>query len=116
MRLHKIEGPWPASGKVMVCVSASPFSAQLIRAAQRLAQGLHAEFLAVHIETPERRFPHGDKERERLWRNLNLAKELGGQILTTAGTDLWKRFCRSLSEKCYRDRWSGNQGRAAGMR
>ena len=57
MRLHKIEGPWPASGKVMVCVSASPFSAQLIRAAQRLAQGLHAEFLAVHIETPERRFP-----------------------------------------------------------
>ena len=71
----------------MVCVSASPFSAQLIRAAQRLAQGLHAEFLAVHIETPERRFPHGDKERERLWRNLNLAKELGGQILTTAGTD-----------------------------
>ncbi len=87
MRLHKIEGPWPASGKVMVCVSASPFSAQLIRAAQRLAQGLHAEFLAVHIETPERRFPHGDKERERLWRNLNLAKELGGQILTTAGTD-----------------------------
>lgn len=53
----------------------------------RLAQGLHAEFLAVHIETPERRFPHGDKERERLWRNLNLAKELGGQILTTAGTD-----------------------------
>ena len=41
----------------------------------------------MHIETPERRFPHGDKERERLWRNLNLAKELGGQILTTAGTD-----------------------------
>lgn len=87
MRLHKIEGPWPASGKVMVCVSSSPFSAQLIRAAQRLAQGLHAELLAVHIETPERRFPNGDAERERLWRNLNLAKELGGQILTTAGTD-----------------------------
>lgn len=87
MRLHKIEGPWPASGKVMVCVSASPFSAQLIRAAQRLAQGLHAEFLAVHIETPERRFPNGDKERERLWNNLNMAKELGGQILTTAGAD-----------------------------
>ncbi len=87
MRLHKIEGPWPASGKVMVCVSASPFSAQLIRAAQRLAQGLRAEFLAVHIETPERRFPNGDQERERLWRNLNLAKEMGGQILTTAGND-----------------------------
>ncbi|MBP2643558.1 MAG: kdpD 3 [Firmicutes bacterium] len=49
MREHKIDGPWPASGKVMVCVGASPFSAQLIRAACRLAAGLQAEWLAVHI-------------------------------------------------------------------
>ena len=81
-----------------------------------LAQGLHAEFLAVHIETPERRFPHGDKERERLWRNLNLAKELGGQILTTAGTD----FVETVLQIAVRENVTaivvGNQGRAAGMR
>ncbi|MDF2570983.1 MAG: kdpD 3 [Sporomusa sp.] len=88
MRSHQIAGPWPAAGRVMVCVSASPFSAQLIRAARRLAGGLHADLLAVHIENMGRRFPMGDKERDRVARNLRLAEELGGKTLTVVGKDL----------------------------
>ncbi len=88
MRSHQIAGPWPAAGRVMVCVSASPFSAQLIRAARRLSGGLHADLLAVHIETMGRRFPMGDKERDRVARNLRLAEELGGKTLTVVGKDL----------------------------
>lgn len=88
MRLHRINGPWPAAGRVMVCISASPFSAQLIRAAHRLAKGLRADFLAVYIDTPSRRFPMGEKERDRVWRNLRLAEELGGKIVTVAGNDI----------------------------
>lgn len=88
MRLHHIDGPWPAAGRVMVCVSASPFSTQLIRAAHRLASGLRANFLAVYIDTPSRRFPMGEKEQERVWRNLRLAEELGGKIVTVAGNDI----------------------------
>ena len=86
MRLHKIEGPWPASGKVMVCVSASPFSAQLIRAAQRLAQGRTQNFWLCISKHRKDDFLMVIKT-GKAWRNLNLAKELGGQILTTAGTD-----------------------------
>ncbi len=88
MRSHQIAGPWPAAERVMVCVSASPFSARLIRAARRLAGGLHAELLAVHVETPARRFPMGDKERDRVVRNLQLAEELGGKTLTLLGKNL----------------------------
>jgi two-component system sensor histidine kinase KdpD len=88
MRSHQIAGPWPAAGRVMVCVSASPFSAQLIRAARRLSGGLHADLLAVHIETMGRRFPMGDKERDRVARNLRLAEDLGGKTLTVVGKDL----------------------------
>jgi two-component system sensor histidine kinase KdpD len=88
MRQHHIDGPWPAAGRVMVCVSASPFSAQLIRAAHRLAKGLRADFLAVYVETAIRRFPMGEKERDRVWRNLRLAEELGGKIVTAAGNDI----------------------------
>ncbi len=87
MRDHNIDGPWPASGRVMVCVSASPFSAQLVRAARRLAAGLQAEWLAVHIETA-RRFPAGDAERDRVARNMRLAEELGAKTLSTTATDL----------------------------
>ena len=88
MKQQKIEGPWPASGRVMVCVSASPFSAQLVRAARRLASGLHAELLAVHIETPQCRFPMGDKERDRIASNLRLAEELGGKTISVVGKNL----------------------------
>ncbi|WP_371381227.1 ATP-binding protein [Sporomusa aerivorans] len=88
MRQNHIDGPWPAAGRVMVCVSASPFSAQLIRAAHRLAKGLRAGFLAVYVDTLARRFPMGEKERDRVWRNLRLAEELGGKIITVVGNDI----------------------------
>jgi two-component system sensor histidine kinase KdpD len=88
MREHDIEGPWPAAERVMVGISASPFSAQLIRTARRLAGGLHAEWLAVHVETTKTNFPIGSKERERIARNIQLAEELGAQVLTVVGDDL----------------------------
>lgn len=87
MRAHNIEGPWPAAGRVLVCVSASPFSAQLIRAARRLAGGLQAELIAMHVESSIRRFPVGDKERDRVARNLRLAEELGAKTITAVGRD-----------------------------
>lgn len=88
MRLHNIPGPWPTSGKVMVCAGSSPFAAQLIRTGARLAKGLHAELLVVNIEIPEQRFPVGDKERERIWKNLRLAEDLGGKVISVFGEDV----------------------------
>lgn len=87
MREHSIAGPWPVSGRVLVCVSASPFSAQLIRAARRLAGGLQADWLAVHVE-PQRPKPMSDVERDRLARNMRLAEDLGAKTLTVVGKDL----------------------------
>lgn len=88
MRSHQITGPWPTAGRVMVCVSASPFSAQLIRAARRLSEGLRAEFLAVHVDTSGRRFPMGEKEHDRIARNMRLAEDLGGKTITAVGIDI----------------------------
>ncbi|MBP2636540.1 MAG: kdpD 3 [Firmicutes bacterium] len=85
MHKHNINGPWPAADRVMVCVSASPFSAQLIRAARRLAAGIQAELIAVHVEAPARRFPIGDSERDRVTKNMRLAEDLGAKTLTIVG-------------------------------
>ena len=87
MQDHDIAGPWPVGERVMVCVSGSPFSAQLIRAARRLARGLQAELLAVHIEIP-RKLALSDKERDRIFSNMRLAEELGARTLSVAGKDL----------------------------
>jgi len=86
MREHQIEGPWPAAGRVMVCVSTSPFSTQLIRAARRLAVGLQSDWLAVHIDS-SRRFPMSDAARDRVVRNMRLAEELGAKTLNISATD-----------------------------
>ncbi|AJQ25828.1 sensor histidine kinase [Pelosinus fermentans] len=97
MQEHDIPGPWPAGERVMVCVSASPFSAQLIRAARRLARGLQAELLAVHIDTP-RRSSTSEGERDRIFRNMRLAEELGAKTISIVGKDLTEEILRMTRE------------------
>lgn len=87
MRLHGIAGPWPTGERVLVCVSQSPFSSQLIRIARRMAEGLQAEWLAVYVETP-RRFPASEAEKDRLNKNLRLARELGAETISLTGSDV----------------------------
>ncbi|MFA5384970.1 MAG: sensor histidine kinase KdpD [Eubacteriales bacterium] len=87
MEDHRIEGPWPTGDRIMVCVSPSPFSAQLIRMAKRTAEGMKAEWLAVYVETP-RRFPPNEAERDLLARNLQLAVDLGAETITLTGNDI----------------------------
>jgi len=88
MRAHRIEGPWPMAGNVMVCIGGSPFSAQLIRAAFQLSRGLRSEWYALHVDTSKRLFPMGDRERTRIHRNMRLAEELGAKTITVIGEDL----------------------------
>ena len=90
MREHKIDGPWPAAGRVMVCISGSPFSAQLIRVASRLASGMKAECLAVHIDVTKQQ--GSDAERSRIAGNLRLAEELGAKTLSVDADDLTKKI------------------------
>lgn len=92
MRENQINGPWQASGKVMVGVSASPFSADLLRAGARLARGLRAEMIAVHIREDHPRFPIGDAERARIERNMQLARELGAQTMYVTAEDFAAEF------------------------
>lgn len=86
MRAHAIEGPWPAGERVMVCISSSPFATQLIRIAHRMATRLKAELLVVYVEIPEA--GSSGAVRDRLFANLRLAEELGGEIISTSGTDI----------------------------
>ena len=89
---------WPIAGRVMVCVGPSPFSAQLIRAAYRLAGGLQADWLAVHIELT-RSSTLSDKDRERLDKNMQLAAELGAKTITVVGEDITKEILEAA--RCY---------------
>ena len=83
-RTHEITETWPTTERILVCVSPSPLSARLVRAARRMAALLRAEWLAVYVETPAHlRLPEAD--RERVIHTLRLAEQLGAETVTLSG-------------------------------
>lgn len=90
----KTDGPWPTNERILVAVSHSPYSERLIRAARRLAYNLESPWIAVHVDTGIRL---NDRDQAQLVKNLNLARELNAEVLTTVDTDLpqaLRRLCR----------------------
>lgn len=85
-RAHGIDRPWPVAERLLVCVSPSPASARLVRAARRMATELRAEWIAAYIETPAAlRLPVLD--RERVAANLRFAEQLGAETVTLSGAN-----------------------------
>ena len=75
---------WPTGERLLVCVGPAPSSAKLIRAAKRMAEGLHAPWLALYVETAEMaRLPQ--EERNRAIQHLQLARQLGAETVTLSG-------------------------------
>ena len=87
MQVHGIDGPWPTGEKILVCISASPFSAQLIRIAKRMAERVQGEWFAVHVETLHR-FPKSEAEKDSMVKNFRLAEELGAEIIALTGNSI----------------------------
>lgn len=78
---------WATGECLLVCVGASPSSAKVVRAAKRLSNSLHADLVAVHVESEAiRELPAAD--RARLAANLRLAESLGAEIATLTGEDV----------------------------
>ena len=87
MQTRAIPGPWHASERILVCVSASPSSERLIRSARRLADELNAPWYALHFESAT----HPDlraANREAVTYHLQLAESLGAETVTVTGETL----------------------------
>jgi two-component system, OmpR family, sensor histidine kinase KdpD len=113
MQAHAIPGPWPAGERILVCVSPSPLSPRLVRAARRMADRRHAEWMAVYVETPQHH-RLSDADRDRLAHTLRLAEQLGGEVVTIPGENVAEdliRYARSRNVteivigKSLRSRW-----------
>jgi two-component system sensor histidine kinase KdpD len=83
---HGIEETWHTGERVLVCISPSPHSARLVRAACRMATSLHGELMGVYVETTAA-LRMSAADRERLAQNLRLVEALGGEAVTLRGDD-----------------------------
>ena len=99
--------------RVLVCVGHSPTATDLIRAAQRLAANLQAEWFAVYVEDPRMlRLP--EAERNRAVYNLRLAEQLGAEAVTLRGRHIaeeivnfarQRQISKIVAGKPVRPRW-----------
>ena len=75
---------WPASERILVCVSAAPSSQRLIRAAARMAAGLRCPWVAAYVGSMTLASVN-DADRERIESHLRLADSLGASIARLTG-------------------------------
>ncbi len=78
-------GPAKSGHRVLVVVEADWDSEQLILWTRRLAGSLNAPWIVLYVETSRRVSTQAES---RLTRNLEQARELGAEVITTADEDL----------------------------
>ena len=88
-------GPWKTGHRLMVAVSASPFSESLIRWTRRMADSLKCPWLAVHVENSR---PLDEAALSRLEKNLALARTLGAEVIDTADENLARGLLRTARQ------------------
>jgi two-component system sensor histidine kinase KdpD len=77
---------WPTKEKILVCVGNSIESAKLIRTAKRMAKHNQAEWMAVHIDIPQKTLT--PEQHSNIAQHLRLAEMLGAEISVLTGFDV----------------------------
>jgi two-component system sensor histidine kinase KdpD len=96
MQVMQIQGPWKTGHRLLVAVSPSPLSAQMVRWARRLADSLDAPWMAVHVESSK---SLSQADEQRLNKNLALARELGAEVIATVDEDLVRGVLRVARQR-----------------
>lgn len=93
MDAHAIPGPWPAGERVLVSLAPGPLGERLVRTGRRLAEGLDADWIVLHVEKLGGA-PLKEAERQQLDRALRLAEELGAHTATITGSNVAQEVLR----------------------
>lgn len=95
LRQQSMAGPWQAGERLLVCVGPSPTSERLVRATKRLADGMSASWIALHVDTGQL----SPAEHERVDGHLQLAQRLGAEVLTQTSHSLIEQVLETVAVK-----------------
>jgi two-component system sensor histidine kinase KdpD len=96
--ISSVERPsgWKLHERLLVAVSPNLLSQRLIRTTRRLAFHLDAPWIALYVDDGSRL---EDEEQSILDKNLSLARDLGGEVITTTDPDIAKAIERIARQK-----------------
>ncbi|MFH0975957.1 MAG: sensor histidine kinase KdpD [Spirochaetota bacterium] len=90
-----IKGPWKSGERLLVAVGPGPYSEYLIRWTRRIAFNSNIPWIALYIEQQKKLSKTAE---ENLTKNLNLAQELGAEIISTADEDIVNGLLRTAEK------------------
>ena len=96
MRTERISGPWKSGQRLIVGISASPHTVSVIRWARRLSYTMNASWAVVCVETSQ---PLDESAKEQLAKNIELARELGAEVVTTSDENVADALIRVAREQ-----------------
>ncbi|MBS1561105.1 MAG: sensor histidine kinase KdpD [Bacteroidetes bacterium] len=85
MSSEHIAGPWRSNERILVAIGPAPSSAQLIRWARRMAAMSNTEWMVAYVDTGA---GHIQVDEDRIREHLDLARELGAEVQTTASASI----------------------------
>lgn len=88
--------PWKPRERLLVAVNHSPHSQKVIRITRRLAFNLDAPWIALYVDMG---LALNSEAEEMLAKNLALARDLGAEVVMTAGADLAQTIRRVARQK-----------------
>lgn len=87
VRALGLGGTWAGSERIVVAINELPGAEMLVRAAKRVADGLHGPWTALFIETP--RVAHfTDVQHQRVAAAMTLATQLGAVVATVPASNV----------------------------
>jgi two-component system, OmpR family, sensor histidine kinase KdpD len=89
---RNIPGSWKTGHRLLVGVSSSQVSEQVIRWTRRLADSLNCPWVALYVETSPRALAKA--EQIKISENLALARELGAEVVTTSDENVVRGILR----------------------
>lgn len=87
LRQSAIEGPWATSERLLVCIGPDSAAEAIIRAGARLASGLNASWIALHVAHAGQEEADAEKVL-RIDNALHLAERLGADVQRLLADDL----------------------------
>jgi two-component system sensor histidine kinase KdpD len=105
---------WAATERLLVYLGAGTDSAKLIRATQRMANAMHAEWVVVYPEALLRK--QDVRSRELLNRNLRLSEQLGAETVKLTGEDIVEEILKYAASRNVTRIVVGKEARSRGPR
>jgi two-component system sensor histidine kinase KdpD len=96
-RAQGVVETWPTVERLLVCIGPEPNATKLIRSAKRMANSLHAEWIAVHVEAPRVRLTAA--QHAEAIHHLRLAEQLGAETIILTGIDVVDEIIRFARER-----------------